>query len=457
MPLSPAANAFRLPAGSAGRVITATDSDYDQLRTVMYGGYDKRPAQIVRVADPADTAAAIAFARGNNLELAVRSGGHSGAGHSTTHGGLVIDVRDLQGIEIDAANRTVWVGAGVTAMELTEALAPHQLIVGFGDAGSVGISGITLGGGVGYLARKHGLSIDSLLAVELVTADGRQLLADAASHPELFWALRGGGGNFGVVTSFEFRLDPLGPDVLAGPIVHPMSAAAELLAFWRDFMRTAPDQLQCMPVIFAPPAVDGSFGPTVFALVPLWAGDPADGEAAMAPLREIGSPLADGVALARYATLLFSLDEMYRAGDRNYYRTAFFDDIPDAALAEFARRADPVPTRESSIFLEPLGGAIARRARDATAFPHRERMYCVTAVPKWQDAARDDEMIAWAERLFEPLDAYAAPGAYVNYLDGAGEAQARAAYGEHWDRLVELKRRWDPENLFRSNHNIPPA
>lgn len=456
MPLSTAANAFRLPAGSAGRVITATDSDYDKLRTVMYGGPERRPASIIRVADAADIVAAITHARDNRLELAIRSGGHSGAGHSTTEGGVVIDVRDLKGIDIDATNRTVWVGAGATAIELTEALAPHQLIVGFGDAGTVGISGITLGGGVGYLARKHGLSIDSLLAVELVTADGQQLLADAANHPELFWALRGGGGNFGVVTRLKFQLHPL-PAFTGGMLVLP--ATAKTIAGFVAAAKAAPEELSGIANVMPAPPMPflpaEQHGKMVILAMLAFAGEPDAAEKALAPFRALAAALADFVKPGPYAS-------MYPPEDPDYHPTA-------VALNLLVDRIG-TPEGETIIgYLEEsdaslrvcqirvLGGALGRVAPSATAYAHRKSPIMINVAAFYDGEADKPAKEAWAADFARALN-QGDDGAYVNFVADEGPARVRAAYpGDTWDRLRQVKRAYDPENLFRLNQNIPPA
>lgn len=456
MPLSTAANALRLPAGSPGRIITATDSDYDKARTVMYGGYDKKPAAIVRVADAADVAAAITYARDNRLELAVRSGGHSGAGHSTTQGGLVIDVRDLTEIDIDAANRTVWVGAGVTAIELCEALAPHNLIVGFGDAGTVGVSGITLGGGVGYLARKYGLSIDSLLAVELVTADGKLLLADDANHPDLFWALRGGGGNFGVVTRLKFQLHPL-PAFTGGMLVLP--ATSKTIAGFVTAAKAAPEELSGIANVMPAPPMPflpaEQHGKMVILAMLAFAGEPEAAEQALAPFRALATPLADFVKPGPYAS-------MFPPEDPDYHPTA-------AALNLLVDRIG-TPEAETIIgYLEEsdaslrvcqirvLGGAVRRVAPSATAYAHRKSPIMLNVAAFYDGDADKPVKESWVADFAKALN-QGDDGAYVNFVADEGPARIRAAYpGDTWDRLRQVKRAYDPENLFRLNQNIPPA
>lgn len=456
MPLSTAANTLRLPAGSTGRVITATDSDYDKTRAVMYGGCDKRPGAIVRVADAADISAAIAYARDSGLELAVRSGGHSGAGHSTTQGGLVIDVRDLTEIDIDPATRTVWVGAGVTAIALTEALAPHNLIVGFGDAGTVGISGITLGGGVGYLARKYGLSIDSLLAVELVTADGKLLLADEANHPELFWALRGGGGNFGVVTRLKFQLHPL-PAFTGGMLVLP--ATAKTIAGFVAAAKAAPEELSSIANVMPAPPMPflpaEQHGKMVILAMLAFAGEPEAAEKALAPFRALAAPLADFVKPGPYAS-------MYPPEDPDYHPTAtalnlLVDHIgtPEAETIIGYLEESDASLRVCQIRV--LGGAVGRVAPAATAYAHRKSPIMLNVAAFYDGEADKPTKEAWVADFSKALN-QGDDGAYVNFVADEGPARTRAAYpGDTWDRLRQVKRAFDPENLFRLNQNIPPA
>jgi FAD/FMN-containing dehydrogenase len=456
MPLSTAANAPRLPAGLAGRVITATDSDYDATRAVMYGGHDKRPAAIVRVANADDIALAIAHARDNGLELAVRSGGHSGSGHSTTQGGLVIDVRDLKQIDIDPAGRTVWVGAGATAIALTEALAPHQLIVGFGDAGTVGISGITLGGGVGYLARKHGLSIDSLLAVEIVTADGKLLLADETNHPELFWALRGGGGNFGVVTRLKFKLHPL-PAFTGGMLLLP--ATAETIAGFVAAAKAAPEELSTIANVMPAPPMPflpaEAVGQMVIIGMLAYAGEPAAAEQALAPFRALAKPLADFVRPGPYAS-------MYPPEDPDYHPTAASVNLLVNRIGKSEAETIVGYLEESDAALRVcqirvLGGALGRVQPSATAYAHRKSAIMLNLAAFYDGEADKPAKEAWVADFMQALN-QGDDGAYVNFVGDEGPARVRAAYpGATWDRLRQVKRAYDPENLFRLNQNIPPA
>ncbi|SHE56300.1 FAD/FMN-containing dehydrogenase [Fodinibius roseus] len=435
-----------------GSLLFPRDSGYHEARSVWNGRIDRKPMAIARCKDTSDVIASINFARDHQLLVSIRGGGHHAAGHAVSDGGLMIDLSLMNEIYVDPTIKIAKAGPGTSVRDLDHETQKFGLVITGAPVSTVGIAGYTLGGGLGWTSRKHGLACDNLISVDVVTAEGELIHASEDKYPNLFWGIRGGSGNFGVVTSFEFQLHEMGPDVLAGPIVHPIEEAPRLLRFWRDYMLDAPDELQCMPVMFNTPESE-----TVFCLYPLYAGNPAEGESVIKPFREIGTPLSDGIEATSYADLLSELDEMYRSGDRNYYRSAFFDSIPDEAIDTFVEKAAPIPSPFSSIFLEPLGGAIARRDTHATAFPHRERKFCITAVPKWDDENRDEEMMAWADELFNALKPYAADGVYVNYLDEVGDEPARDAYGQHWNRLTELKKKWDPENLFRMNHNVPPA
>ena len=459
MPLtSTAATTTRMPAGIAGTVITPDHPDYDQARNVTYGDKLRRPGLIVRVAGPADIASAIAHARDNGLDLAIRSGGHSGAGFSSTEGGLVIDVRDLRGIDIDPEARTVWAGAGVTAVELTRALEPDQLIVGFGDVGTVGVSGITLGGGVGYLSRKHGLTVDSLLAAEIVTADGKLLLADADNHPDLFWALRGGGGNFGVVTRLKYRLHPL-PAFTGGMLLLP--ATAQTIAGFVKAQREAPEELSSIanvmpapPMPFLPPEAHGQ---TVIMAMLAFAGDDAAAEAALAPFRALATPLADMVKPGPYAG-------MYPPEDPGYHPTAVSmnqllhdigTDEAETILGYLAESDAAVRVCQIRV----LGGAVARVPVEATAYPHRHSPIMVNYAAFYSGADDRPAKLAWLQDFAKAMH-QGDDGAYVNFVNDEGPERVKAAYaypGATWDRLRKVKRRYDPQNVFRLNQNIPPA
>ena len=446
----------QLRADLRGRVIVPGDAEYDEVRTVVSGEVDRRPAVIARVADAGDVARVVGLARETGIELAVRSGGHSAAGHCTTDGGIVIDLRDMKALEIDVEGRTCWAETGLTAAEVTTAAAAHGLAIGFGDTGSVGIGGITLGGGVGFLVRKHGLTIDSLLAADVVTADGELLRVDAASHPDLFWAIRGGGGNFGVATRFQYRLHEL-DGIVGGMLVLP--ATAETVAGFIATSEAAPEELStianvmnCPPMPFLPEEVHGQL---VILGMLAYAGDSEAGKRAIAPFRALATPLADMVKPMPYP-------EIYPPEDDSYHPTAvaltmFVDGVDDAVAASIMEHLERSDASMRVAQLRVLGGAMARVPDDATAFAHRSSRIMVNVAAFYEGEADRPARQAWVEEFAAALRQGDA-GAYVNFLGDEGEARIRDAYpGEAWKRLAAIKARYDPTNLFRLNQNIPPA
>jgi len=443
-------------AGVVGRVVTPEDPDYDQTRGVFYGGIDKRPSAIVRVANVEDVQRVIATARDDGYELAIRSGGHSPVGHGTTDGGLVIDLRDLSAIDIDAEARTAWVGTGATALQVTEALAKYGLAIGFGDSGSVGVGGITLAGGIGFLVRKFGLTIDSVLAAEVVTADRRVRFVDSEHEPDLFWAIRGGGGNFGVVTRILFRLSPL-PHFTGGMLILP--ATPETIEAFTAAAVAAPDELSTIanvmpapPLPFLPAAAHGSL--VILANV-AFAGEDDAANRAIAPFRAIATPLADMVKPAPYVTMYPPEDPSQRP--TMITRTMFVDSIDAktaATLHEYLSRAHPTMRVAQ---LRVLGGAMSRVPADATAFAHRSKPILVNASAFYKGDLDRREQRAWVTEFanaVQPRDA----GAYVGFLSDDGRIRLRSAYpGRTWERLVRIKAKYDPTNLFRLNQNISPG
>ena len=446
-----------LRSSIAGRVIAPDDPDYDRARTVMYGGVgDDRPAVIVKVAHADDVVRVIELARSTGLELAVRSGGHSAAGHSVVDGGIVLDVSDMKAIDIDVERHTVWAASGLTAVELAQALDEHGLAIGFGDTGSVGIGGITLGGGVGYLVRKYGLTIDDLIGAEIVTADGAILRVDADHDPDLFWAIRGGGGNFGVVTRFRYRVHEVG-QVLGGMLILP--ATSETVAGFIAAAAAAPEELStianvmpCPPMPFVPAEHHGEL--VVFGILAC-VGDPAAAERAIAPFRALATPLADLVHPIRYP-------EIYPPEDPDYHptavsRTMFIDHVDGEVAALILDRLAASDASVRVAQLRVLGGAMARVPVDATAFAHRASRIMVN-VAAFYDGP-DDKPIreAWVTELASALD-QGDHGAYVNFLGDEGVERVHAAYpGATWGRLAAVKARYDPTNLFHRNQNIPPS
>jgi FAD/FMN-containing dehydrogenase len=436
--------------GIRGRLITPDEPGYDAARTVFMGGIDKRPALIVRPTDAADVARVVALARESGSELAVRGGGHSPAGHSASEGGIVLDLRDLRSLEIDAERRTAWAGSGLTAGEYTAVAGEHGLATGFGDAGSVGIGGITLAGGVGFLTRKHGMTIDHLLAAEVVTAGGEVLHVDAERHPDLFWAIRGGGGNFGVATRLLFRLHDVSRFV-GGMLVLP--ATAEALDGFLAAADAAPEALSAIvnampapPLPFLAPEHHGR--PILLALM-AWVGDAEAGRSALAPFRALAEPLADLVRPMPYAGMYQPLDPDYHPVAAA--NTGLASDVDAAAVMEWiAGGAGRV------VQLRALGGAVARVPADATAFAHRTARMIGNIAAMYTDPAEGPAAEAAVAEIAERL--YDADGAYAGFLRDEGVERVRAAYpGATYDRLAAVKAARDPENLFRLNQNVAPA
>ena len=438
-----------------GEVIAPGDPDYDSARIVASGAIDRHPAVIIRPKNTDEVSRVIALARDTGMELAVRSGGHSNAGHSVTEGGIVLDLAAMRNLQIDVETQTAWAESGLTAGEYTTAAAEHGLATGFGDTGSVGLGGLTLGGGVGYLVRKHGLTIDDLLAAEIVTADGQILHVDAGSHPDLFWAIRGGGGNFGVVTRFKFRLHKVG-SIYGGLLFLP--ATPETIASFIELADAAPEELSTIanvmaapPMPFIPAEVHGQL--VIMAML-VYAGDSQDGEPVIAPFRAIATPIADMIQPMRYP-------DVYPPEDPNYRpiaaaRTMFVDRIDRSVAELILDRLQASSAALAVAQLRVLGGAMARVPVEATAFAHRSSKIMVNIAALYQLPEEKAVHEAWTSDFVAALK-QGDSGAYVNFLGDEGREPIRAAYpGSTWDRLVTLKTLYDPTNLFRLNQNIPP-
>jgi FAD/FMN-containing dehydrogenase len=442
--------------GISGRIIRPNDAEYDKARASFYGGVDPRPAAIVRVADANDVSRVISLVRETGTEFVVRGGGHGVAGYAVPEGGIVLDLADMRALDIDAERRTAWAEAGLTAAEYTHAADAHGLATGFGDTGSVGVGGLTLGGGVGYLVRKHGLTIDNLLAADVVTADGQLHRINAETEPDLFWSIRGGGGNFGVATRFQFRLHPVGT-IVGGMMMLP--ATPEVIESFIALANAAPDELSTianvMPAPPMPMVPAEQVGKLVIFAMLCYAGEVEAGERAVAPFRALAKPIVDMVKPGRYP-------EMYPPEDPNYHpiatgRTMFIDSVDRRVADTIVERLNASNASMRVAQLRVLGGAMARVPVDATAFAHRKSriMVNVAALYERPDQARLHE--PWVTGLAAALK-QSDHGAYVNFLVDEGEARIRDAYpGKTWDRLRSVKRRYDPTNLFRLNQNIPPA
>lgn len=438
-----------------GRVIAPDDPRYEQARTVFYGGIDCHPAAIVQVADAGDVSRLVSVARESGIELAVRSGGHSNAGHSTTEGGIVLDLSNMKDIQINIQDETAWAEAGLTAGEYVAATAAHGLTTGFGDTGTVGLGGITLGGGVGYLVRKHGLTIDNLLAAEIVTADGQLLHVDTQNHPDLFWAIRGGGGNFGVVTRFKFQLHKVNK-VLGGMFFMPATADA-IASFLRE-ADSAPNELSAiLNIMPAPPMPflsEDVHGKIIMMAMMVYAGDVEEGERVIAKFRSIATPYADMIRPMTYP-------EMFPPEQGGYHpiavgRTMFLDHVDHSVAQLIMERLQSSTASMAVTQLRVLGGAMARVSADATAFAHRQSRIMANLAALY-DKPEDREIHeAWISKYEADLR-QSDGGAYVNFLADVDEAQVRAAYPNGtWERLAAIKARYDPDNFFHLNQNIPP-
>jgi FAD/FMN-containing dehydrogenase len=443
-------------SGFAGSVLGPNDAGYDTARRVFMPSIDRRPALIARPVDSGEVAHVVAQAQEKGVELAVRGGGHSYAGYGVSDGGIVLDLGGLSTLEIDSAERVVRAAGGLTSGAVTDAAAAYGLAVGFGDTPSVGIGGLTLGGGTGYLVHKHGLTIDHLLGAEVVTADGRVLEVDGDRHPDLFWAIRGGGGNFGVVTRFDFRLHPV--DVVTGGML-ALAATPEALAGFVGAVDAAPEELSAIgnvllapPLPFIPASLVGE--PLLLALL-VHAGPLEDADEALAPLRSVAAPVADFVRPMPY-TAMFEM-EAPAGPPRAAVRTFFSDSFDEGAAAELLARLRQSTAQLAAAQLRVHGGAVARVPADATAFAHRERRLMVNVLAAYSSAREDAVHQAWAEEAAGALRR-GADGAYVNFLGDEGPERVRAAYpGRTWERLAEVKRRYDPHNVFRLNQNVPPV
>lgn len=447
----------RLRTHLQGGIALPHTAEYDEARQIWNAMIDRRPGLIVRCASAADILTAVRFARDHRLLTAIRAGGHNIAGSAVCDDGLMIDLSPMRSVQVDPDRRTAKVAPGATLAEFDRAAQAFGLATPLGINSTTGVAGLTLGGGFGWLSRKHGMTVDNLLSVDLVTATGVEVHASAEEHPDLFWAIRGGGGNFGVVTSFEFALHPVGPEIYAGLIVHPLAQAGDLLRHYREFAASAPDDLsswvvlrKAPPLPFLPPEVHGK---EVLVFAVCHAGDPGEGERAVAPLLALGQPVGSHLGPMPYTAWQSAFDPLLTPGARNYWKSHNFRTLSDPALDLIVQYAGQLPSPHSEIFLAQLGGAAARMASDATAYPHRDIEFGMNVHTRWEDPADDQRCIDWARRFFDATAPHATGGVYVNFIS-AGEERVMAAYGGNYDRLAEIKRRYDPDNLFRLNQNI---
>jgi len=449
---------FRAALG--GQALLPGDIGYDQARTVWNATVDKRPGLVVRCAGPSDVVQAVRFARQHDLLLAVRAGGHNIAGKAVADGALLIDLSQMRSIRVDRAARVAWVEPGATLADFDRETQAFGLTTPVGINSTTGIAGLTLGGGFGWTSRNFGMSIDNLICVDVVTADGQMHRASEKENADLFWALRGGGGNFGIVTGFEFRLHALGPQVLSGLLIHPFADAPKLLRDYRSFVAQAPDELTAWVVLRKAPPLPFLpkewHGKEVMIIAVCFLGDPGVGERALAPLRTLGRPIADVIGPHPFVGWQQAFDPLLTAGARNYWKSHDFRELSDGLFAQLVEFAGRLPTEECEIFIANVGGAMARVPVEATAFAGRDANFVMNVHTRWQEARDDARCIGWAREFYNATRPYASSTAYVNFLPDEDGERLSSTYGGNYAKLREIKAKYDPDNAFRVNQNIKP-
>ena len=447
-----------------GELIRPGDEQYDYARRVWNGMIDKHPALIARCIDTEDVITAVNFAREHNLLVAVRGGGHNAAGNATCDGGLVIDLSLMRDVQVDPAQRTVRAQGGATWADVDTATQRYGLATPGGAVSTTGIAGLTLGGGLGWLRRKYGLSCDNLLSVDVVTADGHFISASRDENAALFWALQGGGGNFGVVTNFEYQLHPVGPEVLFLLIFYPMAQARALLANWRDFMQTAPDEFSSNAFFWTVPPAPflpaTAHGQRVLVMAGMYAGPVAEGAALVEPLRHLATPVADLTGPMPYVAVQSSLDAVFPAHElHHYWKSHYLNSLDDAVIDALARHAETAPSPMTLVDLWAMGGAVGRVPATATAFGDRSAPFWLIFNTTWADPAASDVNIRWTRDFWQAMQPFARDGIYMNFpgLNEEGDRQVRASHGPNYARLAAVKQQYDPTNLFRLNQNIKPS
>ena len=443
-----------------GEILTADSPGFDKVRVVWNAMIDRKPALIARCKSADDVVACVKFATQHDLLVAVRGGGHNIAGNAVCEGGLLIDLSLMRAVKVDAAKQTAHVEGGALLGDFDQAAQAHGLATPLGINSTTGVAGLTLGGGFGWLSRKHGLTLDNLLSATVVTAAGEELTASAKENSDLFWALRGGSGNFGVVTSFEFKLHKIGTEVLSGLIVHPLADAKKVLQYYRDFVAKAPDELAVWFVLRKAPPLpflpEKWHGKEILALAACYFGDLKTGEKLLQPLRAFGQPIADVIGPTPYIGWQQVLDPLLTPGMRNYWKSHEFLQIPDAMIDVIMDFASRLPDPQTELAFAQLGGAIQRVPNDATAYSHREPNFLINVHTRWDAAANDGKCIAWARDLIKALTPFSTGAVYVNFLTSDEEDRVKMAYGANLAKLVAVKKKYDPTNLFRMNANIRP-
>lgn len=445
----------------SGGVLMEDDDDYADARQIWNGMIDRKPGMILRCSTHGDVKAAVRFASEHDLLVTVRGGGHNIAGSAVAHGAVMIDLSRMRSVEVDASTQRARVEAGALLSDVDAATQAHGLALPLGINSTTGIAGLTLGGGFGWLSRKHGMTVDNLISAVVVTAAGHSVTASEDENADLFWGLRGGGGNFGIVTSFEFQLHEVGPEVLAGLIVHPVEDARRVLRAYRAFAEAAPDDLAVWVVLRKAPPLpfipEEWHGRDVLVLAACHAGDLEHGKKLLEPLRSVGEPIADVIGPQRYADWQQAFDPLLTPGARNYWKSHDFTELSDDLLDMVLDHAGKLPTPECEVLIAQLGGATGRVPSDATAYPHRDVSFILNVLTRWRGTELDGGCIEWTRNVFEATAPHATGSVYVNFMADDEVDRVAAAYGANHARLVELKREWDPANLFRMNQNIRPG
>src|SRR5499425_2135250 len=443
-----------------GSVLVPADPGYEEARQIWNAMINRRPAVIVQCVQAEDVPLVIRFARKNGLELSIRGAGHNIAGNAVCDNGVMIDFSRMKKVRVDARKRRAYVEPGATLADLDEATQAHGLATPVGINSTTGIAGLTLGGGFGWLTRKYGMTIDNLVSVDMITAEGKKMRASQNENADLFWAIRGGGGNFGVVTQFEFQLFPVGPEIVAGLIVFPFDKAKQILTKYRQFVNSAPEELnvwmvlrQAPPLPFLPKTVHGK---EVVVLPVFYSGAAAEAEKLIAPLRTFGTALGEHIGAQPYVQWQKAFDPLLTPGARNYWKSHNFTELADGALNSIIEFAGKLPSPQCEIFIGLIAGSANRIAADAMAYGHRDARFVLNVHGRWDEATDDQKCIGWAREFFKASAPYASGGAYINFMTAEEGDRVAAAYGYNYERLVEIKRRYDPENVFHLNQNIKP-
>jgi FAD/FMN-containing dehydrogenase len=443
-----------------GNLLVPDDPDYEEARKIWNAMIDRRPALIVQCANADDVAPALTFARRNKLEISIRGGGHNIAGSSLCDHGLTIDFSKMNNVRVDPRKKRAYVEPGATLANLDEATLAHGLATPVGINSTTGIAGLTLGGGFGWLTRKYGMTIDNLVSVDMITAEGKKIRASETENADLFWAIRGGGGNFGVVTQFEFQLFPVGPEIFAGLMVFPFSQAKQILRRYRQFVNSAPEELNVWAVLRKAPPLpflpENVHGKEVVILPIFYSGAVAEAEKLIAPLRAFGDAHGEHLGAQPYVAWQKAFDPLLTPGARNYWKSHNFTELADGAVDSIIESAGKLPSPQCEIFIGLIAGAPNRIAPDATAYGHRDAKFVLNVHGRWDEAKDDKKCIGWARDFFNASAPYASAGAYVNFMTGEEGDRVVAAYGSNYDRLVQIKKRYDSDNIFHLNQNIKP-